>query len=226
MQGTGRRSAPSLFCHFASHRTVRRALFRTVCQALLRTACQALLRTAWRPPAPAPPSSPAPSPHRRLRRSRVVRIIAAHRAPSAFPSAPTVHAAVRIFVRRPSPACRIPDLAVPRACRCPAAFFRTSGVCFAHVTQQMYAHLLNMLKINILQSRRKRQPPDRKQVAFFRFPGRTARRYRSVICTMLFFAYIGGRLSLTPYLHEKTCTQNALCRSHRAHGIAPLLPEG
>lgn len=45
MQGTGRRSAPSLFCHFASHRTVRRALFRT--------ACQTLLRTAWRPPAPA-----------------------------------------------------------------------------------------------------------------------------------------------------------------------------
>ncbi len=134
--------------------------------------------------------------------------------------------AVRIFVRRPSPACHIPDHAVPRACRCPAAFLRPSGVRFAHVTQQMYAHLLNMLKINILQSRRKRQSPDRKQVAFFRFPGRTARRYRSVICTMLFFAYIGGRLSLTPYLHEKTCTQNALCRSHRAHGIAPLLPEG
>lgn len=148
MQGTGRRSAPSLFCHFASHRTVRRALFRTVCQALLRTACQALLRTAWRPPAPAPPSSP----HRRLRRSRVARIIAAHRTPSA----PTVHATVRIFVRCPSPACRISVHAFPRACRCPAAFLRPSGVRFAHVTQQMYAHLLNMLKINILQSRRKK----------------------------------------------------------------------
>lgn len=64
--------------------------------------------------------------------------------------------AVRIFVRRPSPACHIPDHAVPRACRCPAAFLRPSGVRFAHVTQQMYAHLLNMLKINILQSRRKK----------------------------------------------------------------------
>lgn len=180
MQETGRRGAPSLFFPFATHRTVHQALLRTVCQALLRTvrrarlrtasqallrtvcqallrtACQALLRTAWRPPAPAPPSSPAPSPHRRLRRSRVVRIIAAHRAPSAFPSAPTVHAAVRIFVRRPSPAGRIPDLAVPRACRCPAAFFRTSGVCFAHVTQQMYAHLFNTLKINMLHSRQKK----------------------------------------------------------------------
>ena len=168
MQETGRRGAPSLFCPFAMPRTVYRALLRTVCQAqlrtmhralfrtmhraLFRTACQALLRTAWRPPAPAPPSSP----HRRLRRSRVARIIAAHRAPSAFPSAPTVHAAVRIFVRRPSPACRIPDHAVPRACRCPAAFLRTSGVRFAHVTQQMYAHLFNMLKINILQSRQKK----------------------------------------------------------------------
>lgn len=140
MQETGRRGAPSLFCPFATHRTVHRALFRT--------ACQALLRTAWRPPAPAPPSSP----HRRLRRSRVVRIIAAHRTPSA----PTVHATVRIFVRCPSPACRIPDHAVPRACRCPAAFLRTSGVRFAHVTQQMYAHLFNTLKINILQSRQKK----------------------------------------------------------------------
>lgn len=46
--------------------------------------------------------------------------------------------------------------AVPRACRCPAAFFRPSGVRFAHVTQQMYAHLFNMLKINILQSRQKK----------------------------------------------------------------------
>lgn len=160
MQETGRRSAPSLFCPFATHRTVRRAR--------LRTEIQALLRTAWRPPAPAPPSSP----HRRLRRSRVARIIAApplaplpcrphhRRAPSAFPSAPTVHAAVRIFVRifvrRPSPAGRIPVHAVPRACRCPAAFFRTSGVCFAHVTQQMYAHLFNILKINMLQSRQKK----------------------------------------------------------------------
>ena len=164
MQETGRRGAPSLFCPFATHRTVHRARLRTVCQALLRTvrrarlrtASQALLRTAWQPPAPAPPSSPAPppalSPHRRLRRSRVVRIIAAHRAPSA----PTVHATVRIFVRRPSPAGRIPVHAFPRACRCPVAFFRTSGMCFAHVTQQMYAHLLNMLKINILQSRRKK----------------------------------------------------------------------
>lgn len=69
MQGTGRRGAPSLFCPFATHRTVHqallrtvhrallrtvhRALFRTACQALLRTACQALLRTAWQPPAPA-----------------------------------------------------------------------------------------------------------------------------------------------------------------------------
>lgn len=165
MQETGRRGAPSLFCPFATHRTVHqallrtvhrallrtvhRALLRTVRRALLRTACQALLRTACRPPAPAPQSSPH-------RRSRVVRIIAAHRAPSAFPSAPTVHAAVRIFVRRPSPACRIPVHAFPRACRCPVAFFRTSGMCFAHVTQQMYAHLLNMLKINILQSRRKK----------------------------------------------------------------------
>lgn len=164
MQETGRRGAPSLFFPFATHRTVHQALLRTVCQALLRTvrrarlrtASQALLRTAWRPPAPAPPSSPAPSPHRRLRRSRVVRIIAAHRAPSAFPSAPTVHAAVRIFVRRPSPACHIPDHAVPRACRCPAAFLRPSGVRFAHVTQQMYAHLFNTLKINMLQSRRKK----------------------------------------------------------------------
>ncbi len=64
--------------------------------------------------------------------------------------------AVRIFVRRPSPACHIPDHAVPRACRSPAAFLRPSGVRFAHVTQQMYAHLLNTLKINMLQSRRKK----------------------------------------------------------------------
>lgn len=64
--------------------------------------------------------------------------------------------AVRIFVRRPSPACHIPDHAVPRACRSPAAFLRPSGVRFAHVTQQMYAHLLNMLKINMLQSRQKK----------------------------------------------------------------------
>lgn len=157
MQETGRRGAPSLFCPFATHRTVHQALLRTVHRALLRTvrrallqtACQALLRTACRPPAPAPQSSPH-------HRSRVVRIIAAHRAPSAFPSAPTVHAAVRIFVRRPSPACHIPDHAVPRACRSPAAFLRPSGVRFAHVTQQMYAHLLNMLKINTLQSRRKK----------------------------------------------------------------------
>lgn len=161
MQGTGRRGAPSLFCPFATHRTVHqallrtvhrallrtvhRALLRTVRRALLRTACQALLRTACRPPAPAPQSSPH-------RRSRVVRIIAAHRTPSA----PTVHATVRIFVRRPSPACHIPDHAVPRACRSPAAFLRPSGVRFAHVTQQMYAHLFNTLKINILQSRRKK----------------------------------------------------------------------
>lgn len=77
MQETGRRGAPSLFCPFATHRTVHRArlrtvcqallrtvrrarlrtasqaLLRTACQALLRTACQALLRTAWQPPAPA-----------------------------------------------------------------------------------------------------------------------------------------------------------------------------
>lgn len=72
MQETGRRGAPSLFCPFATHRTVHRALLRTVRRALLRTACQALLRTACRPPAPAPQSSPH-------RRSRVVRIIAARR---------------------------------------------------------------------------------------------------------------------------------------------------
>lgn len=171
MQGTGRRSAPSLFCPFATHRTVHQALLRTVHRALLRTvhrdlfrtACQALLRTAWRPPAPAPPSSP----HRRLRRSRVVRIIATHRCslltarrphlrphlqstpPSASSSAARHQPAA--FPSTPSP---VP--AAARACRCPAAFLRTSGVRFAHVTQQMYAHLFNMLKINMLQLRQKK----------------------------------------------------------------------
>lgn len=58
---------------------------------------------------------------------------AARHQPAAFPTSPS-----------------------PRACRCPAAFFRTSGVCFTHVTQQMYAHLFNTLKINMLQSRQKK----------------------------------------------------------------------
>lgn len=186
MQETGRRGAPSLFCPFATHRTVHqallrtvhRALLRTVRRALLRTACQALLRTAWRPPAPAPPSSP----HRRPHRSRVVRIIAARR-PHFRPHLRPLPVTSRPHSRPRRPPCLPLPGGFSPTFRCAFRTRHATNVCtFVQHAENKYVTIKT----------EKRQPPDRKQVAFFWFPDRAARRFRSVICTMLFFAYIGG----------------------------------
>lgn len=148
MQGTGRRSAPSLFAPLP-----RTGLCTKPCSGPRARLCSGPHGSHLLPPTviAAPPLAPLPCrPHHR-RSPRAVRTYSPRRRPHFRP-----HLRPPPVTSRPSPACRIPVHAFPRACRCPAAFFRTSGVCFAHVTQQMYAHLFNTLKINMLQSRQEK----------------------------------------------------------------------
>lgn len=155
MQGTGRRGAPSLFATLP-----RTGLCTEPYSGPRARLCSGLCAE----PGSGLCARLCSGPHARLCSGPHGSHLLPHTVIAAPPLAPLPcrphHCcslrAVRIFVRRPSPACHIPDHAVPRACRSPAAFLRPSGMRFAHVTQQMYAHLLNMLKINILQSRRKK----------------------------------------------------------------------
>ncbi len=226
MQGTGRRGAPSLFVTLP-----RTGLCTEPYSGPHARLCSGLCTEPYSGPharlcsgphgshllphtvIAAPPLAPLPCRPHHCCSLRAVRTYSPRHRPHLRP--PPVTSLPHSRPRRP-PCLPLPGGFSPTF-RCAFRTRHATNVCtFAQHAENKYVTIKT----------EKRQPPDRKQVAFFRFPGRTARRYRSVICTMLFFAYIGGRLSLTPYLHEKTCTQNALCRSHRAHGIAPLLPEG
>ena len=171
MQGTGRRGAPSLFATLPRtglctepYSGPRARLCSGLCAEPGSGLCARLCTGLCAEPYSGPRARLCSGPHARLCSGPHGSHLLPHTVIAAPPLAPLPcrphHCcslrAVRIFVRRPSPACHIPDHAFPRACRCPAAFLRPSGVRFAHVTQQMYAHLLNMLKINMLQSRRKK----------------------------------------------------------------------
>lgn len=162
MQETGRRGAPSLFVTLP-----RTGLCTEPCSGLCARPSSGLCTEPCSGPRARLCSGPHGGhllPHHRHRRTaacaapvssasspRAVRTYSPRRRPHFRP-----HLRPPPVTSRPSPAGRIPVHAFPRACRCPVAFFRTSGMCFAHVTQQMYAHLFNMLKINILQSRQKK----------------------------------------------------------------------